>query len=318
MAHERPFRFGAGCFRAGSGSEYAEQARRIEAQGYATLLIADHFVGQLFAPGPALTAAALATTSLRVGTTVYAADYRHPVVLAQEAASIDVLSDGHMEMGLGAGWSKGEYEQIGIPFDPAGIRVDRMQEALRVVRGLWCEQPFSYSGDHYTITEVDGWPRPVQQPGPPIFIGAGGKRMLSFAAREADIVGILAKALPAGDLDTPSDTEQRLAEKAGWIRDAAGDRFAAIELAMLIWAVRVTDDARAGAEDIARTRHTPTKSKQTTPEQILASPYYLIGSVEQIVERLHELRERYGVSYFSVFPKEREALAPIVARLAGA
>jgi probable F420-dependent oxidoreductase len=311
MTHARPFRFGAGAFIAGSAAQWREMACRVEAQGYDTLLVPDHF-GQQFSPGPALIAAAMATTTLRVGVTVYANDYRHPVVLAKEVASIDVLCDGRLEFGIGAGWTKSEYDELGIPFDPPGVRVERMREAARIVRGVWADGPFSFTGQHYTIDGHEGWPKPVQRPGPPLMIGAGGKQLLSFAAREADTVGIVAQALPEGGLDTGADTEARVEEKVGWVREAAGDRFGDIELAMLIWAIRVTDDVRTGAEDIARTRWTP-----ITAEQVLASPYYLIGGVDHIADRLSELRERFGFSYFSVFPEDVEAFAPVVARLAG-
>ena len=311
MGNARPFRFGTGAYTATSAAEYCEQAKRIEAQGYATIGGPDHFGIQL-APGPMLTAAALVTSSIRLSCTVYDNDFRHPALLAKEVASIDVLSNGRMEMGIGAGWIKAEYDQIGIPFDRPGTRVERMQEAFHVIKGLWSDGPFSFSGTHYTITEMDGWPKPVQKPNPPVFIGAGGKRMLSFAAREADIIGILAQALPEGGLDTASDSEERLECQVGWVRDAAGDRFAEIELSMLFWGVRVTDDPYAVAEDIARTRFKP-----TSPEHILRSPYYLIGTVEHMAERLYELRERFGISNFKALTESREALAPVVARLAG-
>jgi probable F420-dependent oxidoreductase len=308
----RPFRFGAGLFIASSRAAFCDRARQIEAMGFATILIPDHFGNQL-APGPFQTAAALATSTLRVGATVYANDYRHPAVLAKELASIDVLSDGRLEAGIGAGWTRREYEALGMPFDPAGTRVSRMQEGLAVMRGLWADGPFSFDGCHYTVTKAEGWPKPVQRPHPPLYIGAGGPRMLRYAAREADIVGILAQALPSGHLDTGGDTEALVARKVEIVREAAGDRFAAIELNMLIWDVRVTGDPRAVAEELASTRQVP-----TTPEQILGSPYYLIGTEAQIEDRLHELRERFGVSYVSFFPKDVDSVAPIVARLAGA
>lgn len=311
MTH-RPFRFGAGLFSVPGRAAFCDRARQIEAMGFATMLIPDHFGNQL-APGPFQTAAALATTTLRVGATVYANDYRHPAVLAKELASIDVLSDGRLEAGIGAGWTRSEYEALGIPFDPAGTRVSRMQEGITVMRGLWADGPFSFDGCHYTITEAEGWPKPVQRPHPPIYIGAGGPRMLRYAAREADIIGILAQALPTGYLDTRSDSEALVAQKVDIVREAAGDRFAEIELNMLIWDIRVTDDPAAAAVEIASTRARP-----TTPEQIFASPYYLIGTESQIEDRLQELRQRFGVSYVSFFPKDVDSVAPIVARLAGA
>jgi len=219
---------------AASAAEWAENARRVEALGYDTLLLPDHFAPDLFAPIPALTAAALATTTLRVGTTVFDNDFRHPAMLAKEIATIDVLSDGRFEVGLGAGWKKEEYDQVGIPFDPPGTRVGRLEETVRVLKGLWADGPLTFTGQHYTIQALESFPKPVQRPHPPIFIGAGGKRLLSFAAQEADIIGIIAQALPAGGLDVASDSEARLAEQVRWIREAAGERFSHVELAALI------------------------------------------------------------------------------------
>lgn len=310
MTIPRPFRFGGSARITPTGTAYAEHARRIEALGYATFLIADHFSPNWFAVGPALTAAALATTTLRVGCTVYANDFRHPALLAREAATIDVLSGGRFELGIGAGWSKPEYDQVGIPFDPPGVRVGRLEEGVRVIKGLWDDGPLTFAGRHYTITGLEGWPKPIQRPRPPIHIGAGGKRMLTFAAREADSIGIIAQARPGGGLDREGDSDALLAQKVGWVREAAGKRFAQIELAMLIWGVAVTDDRRAAGERLAA-------AHGLTAEQVLASPYFLLGSVERIVEGLLALRERHGISYLSFFPGDVDTFAPVVARLAG-
>ncbi len=309
MSQPRPFRFAAGLYHAESGAEWADGARRIEAYGYDTLVIPDHFL-KVFAPFAALTAAACATTTLRVGAAVFDNDFRHPAVLAKEAASLDVLSDGRLEMGIGAGWLKDEYERTGIPFDSAATRVDRMIESVEVIRGLWSDGPFTYRGKHYQISDYDNWPKPLQKPFPPLMIGAGGRRMLSYAAREADIIGIVAQANAGGSLDTDADSERVLAEKVDLVRTEAGDRFDRLELSMLIWNLCVTDSAQEGAERIAR-------ESGTTPEHALASPYYLIGSVDAICDRLVELRERFGISYFKIFPRNTTGFAPIVARLAG-
>ena len=217
MTHPRPFRFGAGAFITDSAATWTETARRIEAFGYDMLLMPDHFA-RTFEPAPAMVAAALATTTLRVGTNVYANDFRHPAVLAKEMATVDVLSGGRLVMGIGAGWKRAEYDQAGIPFDRAGVRVSRMIESLRVIKGLWADDPFTFAGEHYRIDALEGWPKPLQRPHPPILIGAGGRRLLSFAAREADIVGIIAQATPGGTLDTVADTEALLAEKAARFR----------------------------------------------------------------------------------------------------
>ncbi|HEY8597744.1 MAG TPA: TIGR03621 family F420-dependent LLM class oxidoreductase [Thermomicrobiales bacterium] len=310
MPTSRPFRFLAAAFTAPSAAAWVEQARRIEAWGYDVLGIGDHFSTGTLAAVPALMAAAAATSTLRVACTVFDNDYRHPALLAKEAATIDLLSDGRLEFGIGAGWQKREYDQTGIPFEPAGVRVGRMEEATRIIKGLWAGGPFSFDGRHYTIRDLENAPRPVQRPHPPIFIGGGGKRLLGFAAREADSVGLVARALPGGGLALAEDSEEELAEKVGWVREAAGARFARLELAILIWRVAVTDTPREAAEEIARARG-------RTPEQVLASPYYLVGSADAIAERLRALRERHGISHVSVMPPDVEAFAPVVARLAG-
>ena len=310
MSSARPFRFGAAAYRTDEGTAYTENARRVEALGYDTLGVGDHFSPNWFAAGPALAAIALATTTLRVSCTVYANDFRHPALLAKEAASIDVLSGGRLEFGIGAGWHKPEYDQLGLPFDPPGVRVERMEEAVGVIKGLWGDGPVTHVGRYYTINGLEGMPKPTQRPHPPVFIGGGGKRLLGFAAREADIVGILARALPGGGLDIAGDSEAALAQKVGWVREAAGERFDQLELAALIWKVVVTDDRQAAAEEVAAARG-------LTSEQVLASPYFLIGSVERLVEDLLAQRERHSISYLTVFPSDVEAFAPVVARLAG-
>jgi probable F420-dependent oxidoreductase len=212
-------------------------------------------------------------------------------------------------MGIGAGWLKHEYEQSGIPFDPAAARVDRMIEAVAVMKALWADGACAFAGEHYRVTGLEGWPKPVQRPSPPLFIGAGGKRLLSYAAREAGIVGIIAQATPAGRLDTAGDTDTLLAEKVAWVREAAGTRFEELVLSALIWGVAVNTDPGEAASWIAASRGMPV-------ERVLASPYYLYGSVDDIVERVHALRERFGISYLTIGSHDMEAFAPVVARLA--
>ena len=293
-------------------AEWANGARRLECAGYDTLITADHFSPTLLAPVPALLAAALATTRLRVACTVFDNDFRHPAVLAKEIATADMLSGGRFEFGIGAGWQKVSYDRAGVRFDPAGVRVARAEEAVRVIKGLWADDgPLTFVGQHYVITGYDGQPKPLQRPHPPILIGAGGKRLLSFAAKEADIVGFTPLARAAGDgLDRAEETDARLSGKIEWVRQAAAERFDQLELALLIWAVAVNEDRHAAAERIAaRTGR--------LVENVLESPYFLIGSVEAIVDKLVEQRQRLGISYISVFPADTEAFAPVVARLAG-
>jgi probable F420-dependent oxidoreductase len=292
-------------------AEWADGARRLESEGYDTLIIGDHFSPTLLAPVPALLAAALATTRLRVACTVFDNDFRHPGALAKEVATADVLSGGRFEFGIGAGWQKVSYDRAGVRFDPAAVRVARVEEAVRVIKGLWADDgPLTFIGEHYAITGYDGQPKPLQRPHPPIFIGAGGKRLLSFAAREADIVGFTPRAKPAGDgLDRVEETQECLAQKVAWIRQAAPDQFDQLELALLVWAVVVSEDRRAGAELVA------TRTGRSV-DHILESPYFLIGTVDAIAERLVAQRERLGISYISVFPGDTDAFAPVVERLA--
>ena len=310
----RPFRFAAQIARASSGREWAETARKVEDLGYSTLTMPDHFGDQL-APVPALAAAAAATTSLRIGTLVFDNDYKHPLVLAKEAATLDLLSDGRLELGLGAGWMRTDYDQSGIPYDPPAVRVDRFEEAIAVLKGLLGDGPFSYSGQHYTITEHDGLPKPIRRPGrphPPIIIGGGGKRVLSIAARQADIVSVNPdlRAGLGGAETAPNTTPDMTSRKIDWIREAAGDRFPAIELNVLIGFCLVTDKPMPVAEAMA-------PAFGIEPEAALQVPVCLVGSVDWMVDELRRRREAWGFSYVGFDGDSWEAMAPVVARLAG-
>jgi probable F420-dependent oxidoreductase len=189
MTNSRPFRFGVMASRARSSAEWTETATKAEDLGYSALLMPDHFGDQL-APIAALATAAAVTETLRVGTLVFANDFRHPAYLAKEMTTLDLLSEGRLEVGMGAGWMTTDYEQTGMAHDRAGVRIDRMIEGIKVLRGLWGDDAFSFEGEHYTISEMNGLPKPVQAGGPPIIVGGGGKRVLSTAARMADIVGV--------------------------------------------------------------------------------------------------------------------------------
>src|SRR5438270_1798283 len=255
----RPFRFGVICEQMQSAEEWVTKARQAEDYGYATFLIRDHFIrepfGDQLAPLIALMAAANATSTLRVGSLVLDNDYRHPVMLAKEAATLDLLSGGRFELGIGAGWLRSEYEQAGMVFEPAGVRVSHLEEAIQVLKGLFADQPLTFAGDHYTITNLSSFPKPVQRPHPPILVGAGSKRMLALAGREADIVGILPKALPEGAIS--EEITERLpatmAQKVEWVSQAAGERFHELELSMVIAPI-FTEQRRQRAEQLARER----------------------------------------------------------------
>ena len=294
-----------------SAREWAELARKAESLGYSTLTCADHLDDQ-FAPIPALTAAAVATTTLRLGTLVLANDHRHPVVAAKDAATLDLLSDGRFELGLGAGWMTSDYEASGITLDPAGVRIDRMAEGLAVIRGLMGDGPFFFAGEHYRIDGLEGFPKPVQRPHPPIVIGGGGPRVLRFAAQHADIVGINVN-LAVGVIDEragPNGTEEATQAKIDLVREAAGDRFDDIELQVRVHIAVVTDDRHGVAELLA-------PALGISPAASLASPHALAGTVEEIADDLLTRRERWGISYLGISVDALDALAPVVARLAG-
>jgi len=243
---------------------------------------------------------------------VFANDFRHPAVLAKEAATLDLLSDGRLEVGVGAGWMTNDYTWTGITQDRAGVRIDRMIEAITVLRGLWGDDTFSFDGEHYTITEMNGMPKPVQAGGPPIVVGGGSKRVLSTAARLADIVGINpnvgegkfgAEAIASMSADATD-------EKLGWVRAAAGDRFDDVEISILKFFTVVTDDRDTTAAKVGG-------SMGMDAATLLASPHSLVGSTEQLVDELIEQRERWQGSYVTVQADVCEAFAPVVAALAG-
>jgi probable F420-dependent oxidoreductase len=310
MTGLKPFRFGGGLFKVGSARDWADGARRLEDLGYDTLMTGDHFRARYDAALPTLLAAAMATTRLRVSCTVFDNDYHHPVMLAKEVATADVLSGGRFEFGIGAGSDPVEYGAVGLAFDSPGLRLNRLKEAVQVIKGLWGDGPFSFHGDHYSIREFDLQPKPIQRPRPPIFIGGSGKRLLSWAAREGDIVGFLPRFRQ--DAGKTQERPAGVAQKVELVRQAAGDRLDRPELALHIWRLVVPDNPRAAAE--ATIAHL---GVGLTVDEMLESPYYLIGTVDSMVDRLHELRELYGVSYILVFPEYTDAFAPVIARLAG-
>jgi len=290
---------------------WADTARKVEDLRWSTLVMPDHFGDQL-AVGPALAAAAEATSILRLGALVFGNDYRHPVVLAKEMATLDVLSGGRMELGIGAGWMRTDYDMAGMVYDQPGVRIDRLVESLAIIRGLFSDDPLDFTGEHYTISAMDLQPKPVQSP-PPVLIGGGGKRMLGLAAREADIVGVTAN-LRAGEVgpDAIADvTAERFDEKLGWVREAAGDRFDGLELNVLVMSAQVTDARDSAVEGTAALFG-------MTPETVAEVPILLIGSAAEIADTLRARRERWGFNYVIMQDHATiEALAPVVAQLSG-
>ena len=313
MAYPRPFRFGVQCSTPPdySPKAWADLARTVESLGYSTLTVADHFDNQ-YAPIPALMAAADATSTLRLGALVLCTDYTHPVVIAKEAATVDLLSDGRFELGLGAGWMTADYEQSGIPLDSAGTRVERLGEAVQVIAALWGDEPCTFHGTHYDIAALDGRPKPRRQPRPPILIGGGGRKVLSLAARHADIVGLNVD-LRRGVIDAgagPNATDDATEQKLRWIRDAAGPRFESLELHVRVHLAAVTDDRATMADTLG-------PAFGLTPEQALRSPHALAGTVDEIADDLVDRRDRWGISYIGVGLDAMQELAPVVARMAG-
>lgn len=305
----RPFSFSVAASGLHTASEWAELARRAEGQGYAALTIADHLTDQL-APLPALVAAAAATTTLRVGTLVLANDYRNPVVLAKEAATVDVLTDGRFELGIGAGWMASDYRQTGMIFDPAMRRIERLSESVAILKGLFADGPFAFDGEHYQVAEIEGTPKPIQQPHPPLLIAGGRPHILALAAREADIVGVN-PSMAAGVVDDragPSATPASTDAKLQWIRDAAGERFERLVLQTRVHLASVTEDRGGVAELMA-------PALGISVPDALDSPHALVGTVDQCVESLHEWRDRWGITDIGLSAQVLDEMAPVVARV---
>ncbi|HET9441855.1 MAG TPA: TIGR03621 family F420-dependent LLM class oxidoreductase [Acidimicrobiales bacterium] len=306
----RPFRFAVQLSTAPSGAAWRDKARKVEDLGYSTLYLPDHLDDQ-WGPLVAMTVAAEATRRLNVGALVLDNDYRHPVVLAKEAATLDLASEGRLELGLGAGWMASDYEQSGIPFDPPGVRIERMVEGLAIMRQLWRDGRADFAGAHYTVTGALGRPRPARAGGPRIVIGGGGRRMLSAAAREADIVGVNPN-LAAGRVGAEVarlSTAELFRQRVAWVREAAGERWDDLELQILTFAVLFTDDARSLFDSMA-----PVFG--LSGEEAAEVPLALVGTVDQIAESLVRRREEYGFSYVVVHEPEMEQFARVVARLA--
>jgi probable F420-dependent oxidoreductase len=304
----RPFRFGTVTT---SGTDFSrrhwtEHVRRVEGLGFSTVVVADHF-GNTTVCTPRLAAAASVTTTLRLGSYVYDNDFRHPVLLAREAAEIDVLSDGRMELGIGAGWANTEYEMVGIPFDPGPTRATRFEEAVAIIGRLHSGETVTQHGEFYQLEDCGLSVEPVQQP-IPLLLGGGGPRMTRFAANHADIVGYVPKSLPGGGLDPVEfsvdafDAKVALLERA--IADAASS--AGPERGVLLfYAGRTADGMPKDGEG------------WTSPAILVDSPYALVGDTEQMVETLLERRERWGLTYFTCWEEDVDVLAPVVDRLAG-
>lgn len=307
----RPFRFGLQVLTADSRAAIVERARRAEDLGFDVLQTADH-LDELLPPLVPLATVAEATATLRIGTLVLNNDLRHPVVLAREAAAVDLLSDGRLELGIGAGHSEPEYRSAGMRFDPPGMRIARLGESLALLDGLLRGEEVTVSGTHYTVTGARVFPRPVQRPRPPLLVGGGGRRLLALAARTADVVGLTGTGPPRADGRHHVPSHWAPAAVDGQVAHVRAEAAAAgrppPELHALVQVVTVTDDRRGALEAVHP--HLP----ELSLEDLEGTPYLLVGSVDAMVEQLQAARERWGISSVTV---RDEALAPVVARLAG-
>jgi probable F420-dependent oxidoreductase len=307
-----PFRFGVNVRDASSQAVWQDKARKAEDLGYSTFLVPDHLAAML-ATIPAVMSAAAATKHLRVGTNVLNNDLRHPVLLAREAATMDLLTDGRLDLGLGAGYMRIEYEQAGLRFDRGGVRVERLAESIAIIKGLLGGSEVNFTGRHYRVAGHQIHPLPVQRPHPPIVVGGNGPRLLALAAKEADIVNFTGITFTRGGTapDMSGWRAAALDERMRIVRDAAGERFDRLVLSAQVQRVIVTDRRREAAAELQQSW------KQLSVDEILEAPYALIGSVDEMVESLHARRERWGLSYFVTFEQFLETLAPVVAKLSG-
>jgi probable F420-dependent oxidoreductase len=310
VAHSRKIRFGVEMLEPFEGTTWAQSALRLEDLGYSTLFVADHF-NEGYGPITSMAAAVTATTTLKVASAVFAPDFRHPAVLAHELASIDLISSGRLEVGIGAGYMVEDFTKSDIRMDPPGVRVERMMEYVHVLRGLFGEGPFTFEGTHYRISALEGIPAPFTPGGPPIFIAGGGKRLLTFAATHAEIIGVNVS-LPtseARDAAARDGVPSSIDEKLSWVREAAGDRFDDIEIHDWVRYAFVTNDSASMVSELSG----PLNASE---EDVRSSPMVLVGDVGEIVERVHARRERWGYSYFTIQQSVALEFADVVARLA--
>ncbi len=309
---KKPFRFSVCSMIAPTGEEWLAKVRRVEELGYSALVLPEHFMGQV-SPIPALAAAAAVTTRLRLGTIVLNNELRNPLLLAKEAATIDWLSNGRFELGLGAGWISYDFLASGIPFDPPKVRVSRLIEAVRLIKRYFGKRPITFNGKYYKIDGTHGLdqvPAPVQKPHPPIMIGAGGPRLLSFAARHADAISITFRTGAEGNSPDEPVNEMVFNQKIDLIKAKAGSRFDQIELNIVTWGVYITHNMMGVVDELSR-------SLMLSPMTLLSLPYALIGSVEQIAGKLEVMRNRFGLSHYTIAERDMEVFAPILEQLKG-
>jgi probable F420-dependent oxidoreductase len=304
-----PFRFAVQQSSARSAEQWAALARRAESLGYDLLVMPDHLDKQL-SPFAALAMAAAATTRLRVGAFVFANDYRHPLILAREAATLDLLSGGRFEMALGAGWMAGDYRRLGMTYDPPPLRVDRLEEAVPLIKRLLAGETVTHHGKHYDLDRADVGVEPVQKPRPPLAVGAGGPRMLKLAAREADIVGLVPGFSARGWPMFGQATEKATAAKVALVREAAGEGFERLELNL--W---VSSAGLIGSGNSLLGSAAAATVKAAT--SVYGSPYVLYGTLKGVRDELLRRRDKLGISYYTFPGRSMETMAPLVEALAG-
>lgn len=324
MSKSKPFRFGLQAYAPASAKDWRDLARKAESMGFSSFHLADHVIGpgpalnatghpvQTVAAIPAMAVAAEATDTIKVGCRVLCVDYRNPVMLAKEVATLDFFSGGRLELGLGAGWLQNEYEAMGIRFDRAGVRIDRMEEVIELLRASFADGELNIDGRHVHAVGFEAVPKPVSKPGPPLMIGGGAKRVLTIAGREADIVSLNFdnSSGKLGAEGIGSSTAELTEQKIRWVREGAGDRFADIELEIAAYFTIVTPDGEG-------TRSKMAPMFGMTPEVLAEHPHALIGSIDEICDRIVERRERYGISYVSFGASAIDAVASVIERLAG-
>lgn len=307
----KKFRFGSSIAPVDSLNKFTASCRHVESLGYDSLTFSDHVETEL-GPIAAVTASTLATTRIRIGTRVLANDFRHPAILARELATIDILSGGRLDIGVGSGGRKSDFDRTGLPYDTNGIRISRMMESVAIIKGLLANDTFSYEGKFYRVEGAIGQPRPVQNPHPPFMIGGGRQRILSFAAQEADIVSFNMDLSEGGrgPNASASMSVDKTLEKLNWVREAAGARMDQLELQINLYGFAIAEDRLAAAAKMGQAWGLPV-------ETILSSPHFLVGELDEVCGELERRRRDLGISMFAVSSTAIEDFAPVVERLSG-
>jgi probable F420-dependent oxidoreductase len=308
---DRRFRFALSINRLpGTRKDWQGYVEQADNDGYDVVLLGDHIGEERYSSPPAMAVAGGFSKRLRFGTIVFNNDLRHPAMLAKDVATVDVMTEGRYEMGIGAGWMNNDYKNIGLKKDPGPIRIERLGESLQIIKALFGDGPVHFEGKHYTINGLEGWPKPIQRPRPPILVGGGGESIIALGAREADIVSLNPVHRKGTRGGGPELSDEKLAERAGWVRQHAGDRYPQLRIHMLVHSIRVTDNTRAAAEELGA-------QFSMSAEEALVSPYLFIGSPARICEHIHRLRERYGISYFSIRYQNAAQFKEVLPQISG-